>query len=318
MPELPGYDAAHTGATFFQRPEPGLVHISGPDRLDFIQRQTTNDIAGLQPDRAMLTVLTSPTARILDVWRLLLEPDEQVAVITRPGRGAAMTDYLNRRIFFMDKVTVVDASDEVAQFELVGPEASACLDALGVAVPEPGGIAHLADPALRVIGLDGHVGRGFLLLVSAADAAYITGVLGEAGVVPLAAESYEVLRVEWGLPAASGELTGDYTPLEVNLSAAVSDRKGCYTGQEVIARQITYDKVTRQLVRLRLAEPVTAGARIEVEGRSAGTVTSAAVSPRLGAVALAVIKRPHNQPGTTVQVTGETLVDAQVEALVAG
>jgi len=140
--------------------------------------------------------------------------------------------------------------------------------------------------------------------------------LAEAGARGLVGEAYETVRVEAGLPAAGRELTDAYTPLETGLRAAVHEAKGCYTGQEVLARQINYDKITRQMVGLRLETPVQRGAAVQVEGRGAGEVTSAVVSPRFGAIALAVVKRPHFEPGTVVMVaSGEETARGEVVAL---
>jgi folate-binding protein YgfZ len=111
--------------------------------------------------------------------------------------------------------------------------------------------------------------------------------------------------VENGLPAAESELTGDYTPLEMGLETAISNTKGCFTGQEVIARQLNYDKVTQHLVILRLQAHGEAGERAWVEGRPVGLLTSAVQSPRFGPLALAVIKRPYHQPGTGVIIGGD-------------
>jgi folate-binding protein YgfZ len=123
--------------------------------------------------------------------------------------------------------------------------------------------------------------------------------------VLLSPEAYEVRRVELGLPGPARELTEDYTPLETNLDAAISDSKGCYTGQEIIARQVTYDKITKRMAGLKLQAPVAAGAAVHVEGRGAGEVTSAVHSPNCGAIALAILKRPHHAPGTAVTVGEE-------------
>jgi folate-binding protein YgfZ len=111
--------------------------------------------------------------------------------------------------------------------------------------------------------------------------------------------------VENRLPAPEAELTGDFTPLEIGLEAAVSTTKGCYTGQEVIARQLNYDKVTQHLVVLRMQAPGKAGERAWVEGRPVGLLTSAAQSLRFGPLALAVIKRPYHQPKTGVIIGGD-------------
>lgn len=303
---LSGYDAALTGAAFYRVPAPGLLRIAGQDRLDFVQRQTTNDARTLAADRALLTVLTTPTARILDVWRLLGAPDgEALEAITLPGRGASTAQYLARRIFFMDKVTVTDASAGHALLEVLGPAAGDALAGAGVeTLPEPGGVltARLDGAALRIIGPEEGFAGGYLALGVPEGIVALAERLAAWGVRPLDSPAHEVLRIEAGLPGPAGELTEAYTPLEANLDRAIHSAKGCYTGQEIIARQITYDKITRRLAGLRLAEPVTPGAAVIVEGRSAGEVTSAAVSPRFAPLALAVIKRPHFAPGTAVSV----------------
>jgi len=316
--QLAGYDAAREGVAFWRVPEPGWILIAGDDRTDFVQRQTTNDVRLLAPDRAQLTVLTSATARILDVWRLVAL-DDAIGTITLPGRGASTAHYLQRRIFFMDKVTVTDASDTLAQIDLLGPGAAGALAALGVTdAPAPDTVAEMAwqGETVRVLGQSRALGLGWRLLVPRLAAKALESRLAEAGARGLAGEAYETVRVEAGLPAAGRELTDAYTPLETGLRAAVHEAKGCYTGQEVLARQINYDKITRQMVGLRLETPVQRGAAVQVEGRGAGEVTSAVVSPRFGAIALAVVKRPHFEPGTVVMVaSGEETARGEVVSL---
>ena len=307
---LTGYDEAYSSAVMYRVPAAGYLRIAGADRADYIQRQTTNDVRTLDAGRALLTVLTSGTARIIDVWRLILEPDgEAVGVITLPGRGAATARYLQSRIFFKDQVTLTDASAEFAQFEVSGPAAG---EILGVWTD----LDQVVDTSIngvdaRVVGLWPGVGG---LIVPAAQADALVSGLAARGVIALSADAYDVLRIEAGRPGPAQELTGDYTPLEANLDRAISGTKGCYSGQEVIARQITYDKVARRLVGLRLAEPVTVGAAVMVEGRTVGTITSAAVSPRLGAIALAMVRRPHFEPQTNV-IVGDDGVPGDIVAL---
>jgi folate-binding protein YgfZ len=317
---LSGYDAALSGAAFYRVPAPGLLRIAGQDRLDFVQRQTTNDARALTADRALLTVLTTAAARILDVWRLLVAPDgEALEAITLPGRGALTAQYLARRIFFMDKVTVADASADHALLEVLGPAAGDCLIGAGVELlPGPGAVvtAQTGGAALHLLGPEGEFAVGYLALGAPDAVAALAETLAAQGAQSLDTAAREVLRVEAGLPGPDGELTEAYTPLETNLTSAVHGAKGCYTGQEIIARQITYDKVTRRLAGLRLEEPVAAGAAVTVEGRDVGTVTSAAPSPRFGPLALAVIKRPHFAPGTAVALKAdETSVAGTVVAL---
>lgn len=305
--QLAGYSAARAGAAYWRVPDSGWVLVGGADRVDFVQRQTTNDARRLQPDRTQLTVLTSATARILDVWRLVPEADA-IGLVTLPGRGAATAQYLQRRIFFLDKVTVTEASDTLAQVDVIGPGAPDALAALGLAnPPAPDTLAEFELPGgtMRALGPSSALAPGWRLLAPPAAVDALEDRLRAAGAIPLAPDVYDVLRVEAGLPAAGRELSDAYTPLETGLRAAVAEAKGCYTGQEVIARQINYDKITRQMVGLRLDAPVLPGAAVQVEGRGAGEVTSAVVSPTLGPIALAVIKRPHFSPGTVVMVRGE-------------
>ena len=305
---FPGYEAAHRHAAFFIQSDAGYLHIGGEDQVAFLQRQTTNDVRLLSPERAIVTVLTSPTARILDVFLLLKEIDT-IGVITLPGRGSATGRYLRGRIFFMDRVTVTDASSTIAQIDLEGPGAGAVLRMLGVAQPpilDQVLQAIISEVPTRVIGRKGLLGPGYRLLVPTEALEVVIRALEGNGAAPLTLESYETLRIEAGRPGPQNELTEEYTPLEVNLGDAISDRKGCYTGQEIIARQLTYDKVTRHLVGLRPETPIAAGDQVLAEEKPIGIVTSAAISPRFGPIALAVIKRPYDQPNTAVMITGET------------
>lgn len=303
--DLTGYEAAHHGAAVYRVPEGGALRIAGADQRDFIQRQTTNDIRPLSPERSVQTVLTSPTARILDVWRLVLAGDA-ITAITLPGRGPATLGYLQKRIFFKDQVTVADASAEIVQFELFGPAAADALVHMGLeAAPAPEAVVTLPieDGIAHVIGAP-EVFGGYLLVVPAERVGDMAKRLAAAGAEPITPAAYDVLRVELGRPGPAHELTDEHTPLEANLDAAISDSKGCYTGQEIIARQITYDKVTKRLVGIRLAGPCAPGDAVQVDGRSAGAITSVADSPQHGLLALAVIKRPHFEPGTEVTILG--------------
>ena len=123
------------------------------------------------------------------------------------------------------------------------------------------------------------------------------------------------MRVESGSPGAGHELTEAYTPLEVHLNYAISDKKGCYTGQEVIARQINFDKITRHLVGLTLESTTEEGTSLVSGSTPAGTVTSTVISPRFGPIALAVVKRPFDKPGTILTVEGGDQAKARVTAL---
>lgn len=309
---LPGYEAAYYTAAFFIQASAGYLRVSGPDQSAFLQRQTTNDLQLLQPERALLNVLTSPTARIQDVFYLLQSTDEDgervIDAITLPGRGAETSGFLKSRIFFMDKVAVRDMSAEIVQIDLIGPEAGGLLQKAGATInPAVNAIINveILSVSVRVLCPDRAFGLGYRLLVPGQESETVLKALKEAGVTQLSPESYLILRVEAGQPEADYELTADYTPLETGLEAAVAGNKGCYTGQEIIARQITYDKVTQRLCGLYLDEACNAGERVWAEGKAIGKLTSSVHSPQFGTIGLAVLKRPYNTPGTALQVGGQ-------------
>ncbi len=306
-PSLPGYRAALEGSAYLIQDRAGCLRIGDADRVAFLQRQTTNDLSLLSPERSVLTVLVSPTARILDVLRVI-QAGEELIVLTLPGHGGDTARYLKRRIFFMDRVTLEDESERYVQVDLEGPQAGDALLSLGFPMaPDLDGVVRIenagealiaAGALLLAAGQRGLSGAGFRLLVPSDSWEELRGRLSGAGAEPLSPESYHILRVEAGLPAGGAELTEEFTPLEAGLEYAVSGAKGCYTGQEVLARQTTYDKVTQHLVRLRLEAPAVPGERLWAGDKPGGVITSAAVSPRSGPVALGVVKRPHHEPGS--------------------
>ncbi len=299
-----GYEAAHASSGYLLQPDAGLLRIEGEDRIAFMQRQTTNDLTRLVEGRVLSTVLTSPAARILDVLQVITENGALLAA-TLPGRGSQTVQFLQSKIFFMDKVRVVSKSRDFLQILLIGPDASQTLNRLGFKRPpglDEAAAVSFENVSMRAWGERAPGGLGFRLIAPVELHDALLSALVEAAAAPLSPEAFETLRVEAGFPGPRVELTEEYTPLETGLRHAISDNKGCYTGQEVIARQITYDKVTRLLVGLRCSEAVRVGDRVWADGRPAGQVTSAARSPRFGMIALGVIKRPYHEPGTDVWI----------------
>jgi len=314
--KLTGYRQAWEIAAYFRPPGVGSVRISGKDREEFIQRQTTNDVRHLKPDRALLTVLASPTARILDVLYLFSEQD-QIRALTLASEGESTSSFLKSRIFFMDKVAVQDTSADWTPIYLVGPKADQIFEQV-FDIPFPGIDQvvnfQVADNSVRFFTAQPAILPGGIFVAQAISAGEIVSRLESAGAGQISPDAWEVLRIELGLPGPHSELNEEFTPLEVGLSNAISDSKGCYTGQEIIARQITYDKVTQHLRVILLEKPLEPGAQIRVEGKKAGVLTSCTVSPRFGPIGLAVVKRPYHEADTLLELEAgeEELVSAQV------
>jgi aminomethyltransferase len=305
------YRAAREGAGLALRSHEGRLRVLGRDRLDLLQRLSTNELADLEPGQARATVLTTPVARIVDLlWVLNL--GESLLCLVGSDRAAAVRRWLTGYIFFRDEVKLSDASTELGQLGLYGPNAAQVAEALA-----PGAAALETD---RFIERDGLIvargrplaGAGFHVIAPEArlEAAWAQAVAH--GATPIGEDAYQWLRLAAGLPEAEHELTGDYLPLEADLWHAVSFAKGCYVGQEIIARMESRGKLARRLVGVRLEAAVPVGAEVRAGQTVVGTVTSAATVPGLGPVALSILKTAACEPGTAVSVAG---VSGRVAAL---
>lgn len=307
---LSAYEAAHGTSAFRVLEQAGYVVLGGSTRLDYLQRQTTNDMGLASPARAVPNVLTAPTGRIIETFTAILL-DKTYALLTPPGRGPALAAYFQKRVFFNDQIEIQDQSGAWSQIEVHGPHALALLAGLGLdAAPSLNELreSHWQSHSLRVLGIVGlSAETGYLLIAPAAASEALLSALRAQQALPLDAESAEILRLEAGL-AGSAELGGDYTPFEVGLDQRVSETKGCYTGQEVLARQVTYDKITRNLAVLESERSAEPGASVLADGRKVGTISSVAHSPRLGPLAMAVLRRPHHERGTTLTIRSDSFI----------
>jgi folate-binding protein YgfZ len=300
---LEGYQAARQSAAFYRVPNPGTLLIRGATRNEYLQRQTTNDLELLSAARVVPSMLTNASGRILEVFTLI-QLGEAIALLTQPSHGPGLAAYFKKLIFFNDQVTIEDASQAWAQFELRGPQAAGVLKQLGFATaPKQDELAAAASAergyAFGIERFDTHL--AFMLFVPAATATKLHAQLAELHIGQLSFDARELLRVEAGLPGGP-EFNDANTPFEIGLDRYVSAGKGCYTGQEVLARQVTYDKIVRSLAQLSTAQPVAANSAIIGDGKTVGSVSSVAVSPDRGPLGLAVLRKPYQEPGTLLSV----------------
>ncbi len=306
------YDALKNGAALQLRPDAGLLLLSGEDRSDFLQRMTTNDIKRLKAGQSVVTVLTSPIARTLFVFTVVCRENELWLLPAR-DETTNLERHLRGNIFFMDKVTLRNLSSDWKRARLMGPNSGTVLSALGLQ-PSRMDDQWQESPTVAAIYQQKYDLPGYELLISAAHEADVLKQIEEAGATMLSAESaYNTRRIELMRPLPGSELTSDYTPLESGLTWACAENKGCYTGQEIIARQITYDKVTKSLTLLSSAQPLPVGATLTVDGKDAGIITSA-LSETGSTLALAIVKRPFHTPNSILMVDGITTTVVELEA----
>ena len=311
---VPPADAAELRALRFaagvaDRSEAGRLDISGADALDLLNRLTTNALEELPDGRSKWTVLTNGDARVIDLLALGAL-DGRFLCLTSPGRAAEVVDWLDMYTFG-EEIEVVDRTPGTFQLTLAGPEAEATLRAAvgssdSFTPPARDNLARAAVAGADVVvwRMLGGGREVFEIVGERPDAERVSAALSGAGAVPVSAESWEARRIESGMPAYGAEFGAFTNPLESGLAGAISDEKGCYTGQEVIARLLTYRKVQRRLMLLTLSGPASPGAKLTYEGASAGVATSVAATSD-GFTALALVSAKHAEVGRTLSVADD-------------
>jgi aminomethyltransferase len=290
------YRAALEGAVVFDRSHEGRIDIAGRDRFDLLNRLSTNDMTSLAPGQGRPTIFTNPNGRVLDRIVVYNWTAETVLALTGPGRTGPVGNYLQGNIFFNDDVTLTSHLGTHHQFGLHGPNADAVVEALvpgAAGVDEMGCMLHNGVFAARAKTL---AGSAWHVIVPKADALRTWQALREAGARPSGGMIYNVLRIRAGRPGTGFELNDRFIPLELGLWDEVSFTKGCYTGQEIIARMESRGQLAKTLVRLELADPLPPGTDLVSEGRRVGSVTSSVRSPEGDVFAIGVVKPAHADP----------------------
>jgi tRNA-modifying protein YgfZ len=281
------------------RSERGKLALTGGDVRSFLQGQVTNDIEGLADGAGCYAAFLTPKGKMLGDLRILAAGDELLLDTER----VALQGLFNmiRRFSIGYDVKLHKRTLERGLLSLVGPDAAvvAGADSLPrdehahavVEIPSGGVVAR----AIRTdVGVD--------LLCSAEDVDALRGALEDAGAQGVSEAAVEVLRIEHGRPRYGMDLDDSVIPQEAGLNArAVSFTKGCYVGQETVARLYYRGKPNRQLRGVLLSGPASTGAELSFEARVVGRLASVAVSPRLGPIGLALVRR-EAPPGSTVAV----------------
>jgi aminomethyltransferase len=299
-----GYKAAHEAAVFIDRSSLGMLKFSGETRLDLINRMSTQKVLGLQDGQGAATVLTTEIGRIID--RLILYATNDAAYcLTGENNSDNIARYLMRFVFFMDDFHIEDLTAETAVFGVYGCKAAQMLGELFGADIADLPLHHWRQvdhegTAVYIHRTDPIAGGGYFVMGHVDDQAAIETMLVEKGIAAIDEPLFDYLRIESGQPRFGRELTNDYIPLEANLWDDVSFNKGCYTGQEVIARMESRGRIAKQLVKIMPNSPLESGAELRAGGKRAGQVTSTADGPK-GALALAYVKTAFLENGDSLE-----------------
>lgn len=299
------YAAAETGVILCDRSHWSLLEVSDRDRLQFLHNQTTNDLKTRQPGQSCQTVFVTSTARTLDLAIAYITEDS-VLLLLSPGQAESLAQWLDRYLFPMDKVKIRDLSPEIACFTLVGAQSDQILQKANLTPPESEANAthHLVDfqdSQIRLATGSGLALPGYTLIAPQSHAAELWSTLHQAGAIPAGETVWEQRRIQQGRPRPGCELTEDYNPLEAGLMNAISFNKGCYIGQETIARLNTYQGVKQRLWGVRLNALVDSETTVTLNDSKIGILTSIAETPD-GILGLAYIRSKAGGEGLKVQI----------------
>lgn len=303
---------AHTHAVWADLSDKGRVICMDRDRLDLIHRLSTNDTLKLQVGEGCATVFTTAIGRIVDCV-VVLNRGEQALMITNRGKTDQIRGWLQRNVFFNDRFQSKDVSKELGHIGIFGAYSAALVGQWWSGAETLPGY-HFIETSLDeskpndktlLIRVPGLAGNGFWVIGTPGILENFKLQLAEHHVMETTAEVMEALRIEAGLPETGHELTEEYIPLELGLWDAVSFHKGCYIGQEIIARMESRGKLAKMLVRVELEAPLPTGTTLtDTEGKSVGTLTSVASVPSLNHpakhIGLAVVKTSHADPAITL------------------
>lgn len=293
------YRAITEACGLVDRSERGKLALSGADAASFLQGQVSNDVEGLAAGAGCYAAFLTPKGKMLGDVRVLATADELLLDTERIALQALFN--MIRRFSLGYHVELHKRTLERGLLSLIGPDSG---QIAGVDDLPPEEHAHvvgmIGEIPVRAIRTD----VGIDLLCDSADTDALRERLADIGAVPVGEAAAECLRVERGRPRYGIDLDDSVIPQEAGLNErAVSFTKGCYVGQETVARLYYRGKPNRQLRGLRLSAPVESGSgeSIEFEGRVVGRIASVAQSPRFGPIALALVRR-EAPPGSTVSV----------------
>jgi folate-binding protein YgfZ len=298
------YRAAREGAGFFDLPDRAVIAVSGPLRQKFLHNILSNDVQSRAAGQGTRAAVMGVKGHLLAFLRVLVDKDE-ILLEVAGGRAAAVEGLL---VHYRVAAPVRFRRPDDAVVGIVGARAADILRDAGLAVPDLAPESHAIATAG---GVDVRVARagdlpagGFVLHVPAAARETLVASLAGAGAVPLTPTVVDVLRIEDGRPWFGPDVSEENLLHETTLVREYhSPTKGCYVGQEVIARlEARGGNVNKLLRGLRLGAAGAAGDLILAGGKEVGRITSAGVSPELGPIAMGYVHRSAAEPGTAVEV----------------
>jgi tRNA-modifying protein YgfZ len=299
------YRALREQAGVLDRSQRGKLVVSGADAAEYLQGQVTNDVEALAPGEGAYAALLDRKGHLQGDMRILRLAPDRFWIDTEAGARDPIQRHLDMYKIGRD-VEIDDVGDDHAILSVLGPAAHE-VASTGPLSPEH---AHRTEDERRVVATD----LGLDLIVPASAAASTLAELRDAGAAEVSEQAAEIARVETGRPRFGAEMTEATMPAEAGITdRAVSFTKGCYIGQEPVARLHYKGKPNRHLRGLRLSATASRDDPIRLGEREVGRIGTSCVSPARGPIALAIVRR-EAAPGDMVSV-GDDGAEAEVVEL---
>jgi folate-binding protein YgfZ len=303
---LADYQAFTAGCGFAELPRT-VIEVRGNDRSQFLHSFCTNDVKKLAPGQGCEAFITSHQGKTLGHVFIFCE-SERLVIGTVADQAASLIGHFDKFVISED-VTFQGLSDRVQIYLVTGKTAAAKLRELSGSEPPAEMLAFLQA---KIAGCDCTVFRvpytgaeSFFIRVAVGEAPAVRAALEAAGARPCSEEAIETLRLEAGFPYFGRDITDETLPQEVARDKqAISFTKGCYLGQETVARIDAVGHVNRLLARVRFEQDQipAEGTPLLVAGKQVGQTTSAAWSPAIGSpLAMAYLRRAHAASGTRLE-----------------
>jgi folate-binding protein YgfZ len=289
------YRALTEGCGLVDRAGRGRLALTGPDRREFLHGQITQDVETLEPGHGRYAALLTHKGKMLSDMRVLDVGDELLLSCERAGLQEIFN--MIRRYKLGADVELHKRTLEMGELSLIGPDARRVAGADALGPDEHDNVrARIGEHDAILVATD----LGVDVFCAAEATEGVRGALLAAGAVEVGEAAAELVRVESGRPRYGIDLDDNVIPQEAGLNErAVSFTKGCYVGQETVARLFYRGKPNRHLRGLKLSAEVEPGTPLLLGEKEVGRVTSVAVSPALGPIGLALVRR-QAEPGSTI------------------
>lgn len=312
------YAAATCDAAIYDNDRIGRLKAIGEDALDLLNRLSTNLVLDIKEGEGNHTVLTTDRGRILDIVTITNVGDHFL-LLTSPGEEEHIQEWLDKYTI-MEDLEVENITDSTTMLSVVGPNSLSKLESLtGLSLSKLKDYnvvkGSLASQEISIIARPMGSLPCFDIIAQINSKESLLGLFSDSGIISLDSETYDAIKVENAIPSYGREIGDRYNPLEAGLIGSINFEKGCYIGQEVIARLDTYQKVQRRLVKMQFSDEVDLSEEclLTKDEQEVGRITSFCMIPSGGEkIGLGYVRIAFAEIGNTFQLSGDNQGNAEI------